>query len=218
MADQTEIQKQFKDIADEALRTGRINAQQHAAMTAELKKLGRTVSDTANRIAELGKRSANEVDARKLLQKEIQDEIRTVRASNRTEKEKEEAVNNIRTRTLASMKNADAQTIAFTLSQIKAAEATVRSEQRQKSFNDALSNTTNFLAPFGAAIGGLTRTLADSIKLDPLSASISVAQKELQVAGNAMSGAGGAARGAGEALSTMGKKGKIVGGVLQGIS
>ena len=217
MAELNEIQKQFKDIADEALRTERITAKQHALMIRELDRLGNSAAETANRIAELSKRSANEVDARRLLRKEIEDEIRTVRSSTRTEKEKEEAVNSIRTRTLASMKNADAQTIAFTLSQIKAAEATVRTEQRQKSFNDAISNTTNFLAPFGAAIGGLTRTLADSIKLDPLSASISVAQKELQVAGSAMSGAGGAARGAGEAISTMGKRGKYVGGVLQGL-
>lgn len=215
MADDSAIDPEIVRALEESMRTGKITADQYAIAMDRLRK---QTMDVAARLIELGKTSRDEAGASKLRGKTIEEERRSIERSTKYKAEKEAEYALLLSKVLAGMHDATDEQRKAVVAQFRQADALVKTEQRQKVFNDTLASTKSYLVPLGQAAGDVAKSLASSISSNPLEASAAMATKYAEKAGQGLNAAGTAASGLGQSLtqSTRGPV-KALGVGLQGL-
>ena len=203
MADETEEAKKTQlEYLEKQRATYQKGTKEYELLTGIIQKLNKSIKETQTQINELSKRVGNEKDARKLLSKELVEERRRIEESSKSRKQKDEEWQKIQKDNSDSMKGATQEQKKAVDAQFRQAEALVKTEQRQKGFNESLALTKSYLLPLGQAAGDVAKSLAASINKDPLQAGADMATKYAEKAGQGLNAAGTAAGGLGQTLTT----------------
>ena len=203
MADETEEAKKTQlEYLEKQRATYQKGTKEYELLTGIIQKLNKSIKETQTQINELSKRVGDEKDARKLLSKELVEERRRIEESSKSRKQKDEEWQKIQKDNSDSMKGATQEQKKAVDAQFRQAEALVKTEQRQKGFNESLALTKSYLLPLGQAAGDVAKSLAASINKDPLQAGADMASKYAEKAGQGLNAAGTAAGGLGQTLTT----------------
>lgn len=200
---------------DEALKAGKISAEQYTLAINHMKK---QTLDVVARLGELGKKTKQESDTIKIRNKLITDEIETIKRSAKTKEEKASEEILLRSKVISSMKDATAAQKVEMENAFSNARALLISKERQTIFNESLASTKNYLLPLGAAAADAARSLASNLRGNPLEAGAALTVKSAEKAGQGLSVAGTAANSLGQTLmQSTNKYAKITGGAFQGL-
>lgn len=208
--------REMQEYIDAGMKSGKIAQKTAESAIAALSRAGRTISETGNRIAELGRRAKTESDARSILQREILQETQRIRNSGDTKAQQDERLIALQRNTIASMADADDAEKKRVEQLFKSSNAIVQSQERTKNFGDAITKTQSYLVPLGQAAGDVAKNLLRNIQGDPLGAQADIAKNFADKAGQGLSAAGQAAGSLGESLRKSNSTfGKLAGGGLQ---
>lgn len=216
MADETEEARKKELEYLEQMRKGAAeNSKQYELLNGIIEKVKKQTIDYSSRLVELSKKSKEERDASDVRKKVIKDEIESIKSSYKTKADQESELAIRQARNLSQLEGAQRELLAKEYQQVA---ALVKTEERQKVFNDTLATTKSYLLPLGAAAGDVAKSLAASIKGNPLEASAAMASKYAEKAGQGLSAAGTAAGGLGQSLTqSTNPKVKGLGIALQGL-
>ena len=213
MADETEEARKKELEYLEQMRKGAAeNSKQYELLNGIIEKVKKQTVDYSSRLVELSKKSKDERDASDVRKKVIKEEIESIKSTYKTKADQEAELAIRQAKNLSQLEGAQRELLAKEYQQVA---ALVKTEERQKVFNDSLASTKSYLLPLGQAAGDVAKSLASSIKGNPLEASAAMATKYAEKAGQGLNAAGTAAGGLGQELMKGGTTSKIFGGLLQ---